>query len=186
MEQVQKINDVGFVKKESHVVKLQKKSLWLDAFNRLKRDKLALISLFIVGAYALVALLVSLGVIASDWSEKVGPSYAAPTWDYILGTDIFGQSVFRKVLYGTKIAMSVGLVSSLIAIPIGVGLGAIAGYFGGKVDEFVVWLYTTVSSIPNIMLLMSIAFVLGKGSPLFILLLGQQAGFRCVALFVAK
>jgi ABC-type dipeptide/oligopeptide/nickel transport system permease subunit len=175
MEQVQKINDVGFVKKESHVVKLQKKSLWLDAFNRLKRDKLALISLFIVGAYALVALLVSLGVIASDWSEKVGPSYAAPTWDYILGTDIFGQSVFRKVLYGTKIAMSVGLVSSLIAIPIGVGLGAIAGYFGGKVDEFVVWLYTTVSSIPNIMLLMSIAFVLGKGITTIYIALGATS-----------
>ena len=55
------------------------------------------------------------------------------------------------------------MISSFIAIPIGITLGAIAGYFGGWVDEVIVWFYTTFSSIPGIMLLMSIAFVLGKG-----------------------
>lgn len=146
--------------------KLNKKnSLWADAWRRLKRDKIAVVSLIIVALYALVGLLSALGLLASDWNVEVGPSYAAPfeNWDYILGTDIFGRSVVTKVIHGTQIAMSVGLVSSLIAIPIGVGLGALAGYFGGKVDEIIVWFYTTVSSIPGIMLLMSIAFILGKG-----------------------
>lgn len=142
-----------------------KNSLWHDAWRRLKRDKIAVVSLIIVALYALVGLLSAMGLLASDWNIEVGPSYAAPfeNWDYILGTDIFGRSVITKVIHGTQIAMSVGLVSSLIAIPIGVGLGALAGYFGGKVDEIVVWFYTTVSSIPGIMLLMSIAFILGKG-----------------------
>lgn len=143
----------------------QGQSLWSDAWERLTRDKLAVLCLSIVIFYAVVALLSALGLIAADWGKEVGPSYAAPfeNLDYILGTDIFGRSVLTKVIHGTQIAISVGLISSLIAIPIGVTLGAIAGYFGGLVDEIIVWFYTTFSSIPGIMLLMSIAFILGKG-----------------------
>lgn len=87
----------------------------------------------------------------------------APSAEHIFGTDIFGRSVFQKVVRGTQVAMSVGLATSLIAIPIGVVLGAVAGYFGGWVDDFITWLYTTFSSIPNIMLLISITMILGKG-----------------------
>lgn len=146
-------------------IKKRKNSLWYDAWKRLKTDKIAVVSVFIVAVYALVGFLSSVGLLAADWGAEVGPSYAQPfeNWDYILGTDIFGRSVLTKVIHGTQIAMSVGLISSLISIPIGVGLGALAGYFGGKVDEVIVWFYTTVSSIPGIMLLMSIAFILGKG-----------------------
>lgn len=141
------------------------KSLWGDAWVRLTKDKVAVVSLSIVLFYAIVALLSGFGIIASDWGVKVGDSYRPPfeSWDYILGTDIFGRSVLSKLINGTQVAMSVGLVSSLIAIPIGVALGALAGYFGAWIDELVVWFYTTVSSIPGIMLLMSIAFILGKG-----------------------
>jgi ABC-type dipeptide/oligopeptide/nickel transport system permease subunit len=148
----------------SKTVEIEKsRSLWLDAWDRLKKDKIAVASLVTVLAYALVAILSGLGIIAADWAQEVGPSYAAPSAEYWLGTDIFGRSVLTKVIHGTQIAMSVGLISSFIAIPIGVVLGALAGYFGGWVDEVIVWFYTTFSSIPGIMLLMSIAFVLGKG-----------------------
>lgn len=142
---------------------LKGKSLWIDAWNRLKKDKIAVSCLFIVIFYALIALLSAVGVIAADWGAEVGPSYAPPSADYIFGTDIFGRDVFSKVIHGSQVAMSVGLISSLIAIPIGVTLGALAGYFGGWVDEVIVWFYTTFSSIPQIMLLMSIALILGKG-----------------------
>lgn len=92
-----------------------------------------------------------------------------------MGTDIFGRSVFNKVLQGTRVAMSVGLVSSLISIPIGVFFGAMAGYYGGRIDDLVVWFYTTVSSIPNIMLLIAIAFVMGKGLSAIYVALGVTA-----------
>lgn len=149
----------------SDVDLLKGKSLWADAFKRLSKDRVAMVSLIVVILYAIIALLAAMGIIASDWSREVGPSYAPPfeNWDYILGTDIFGRSVLTKVVHGTQVAMSVGLITSLIAIPIGVFFGALAGYFGGWVDELIVWFYTTVSSIPSIMLLMSIAFALGKG-----------------------
>lgn len=148
------------------------KSLWLDAWHRLKRDKIAVASLSIVIIYSVVAILSAMGLVAADWGKEIGPSYAPPGSDFWLGTDIFGRSVALKVIHGTQVAMSVGLVTSLIAIPIGVSLGAVAGYFGGWVDEIVVWFYTTFSSIPGIMLLMSIAFILGKGLTTIYIALG--------------
>lgn len=137
--------------------------MWKDAFRRLTKDKWALASLVVVVIYSLVALLSAAGLIAADWAQEVGASNLPPSAEHIFGTDIFGRSVFSKVVRGTQVAMSVGLATSLIAIPIGVILGALAGYFGGWVDDFITWLYTTFSSIPNIMLLISITMILGKG-----------------------
>lgn len=142
---------------------MKENSLWKDAFKRLTQDKWALASLIIVIIYSVVAILSAMGLIASDWAQEVGASNLPPSAEHIFGTDIFGRSVFSKVVRGTQIAMSVGLATSLIAIPIGVILGAMGGYFGGWIDDFITWLYTTFSSIPNIMLLISITMILGKG-----------------------
>lgn len=139
------------------------KSLWGDAFSRLFRDKVAVVSLIIVFIYALVAVLTATGFLAADWAQEVGVSYTSPSSKFWFGTDIFGRDVWKKLIQGTEVAMSVGLVASIIAVPIGVILGAIAGYFGGIVDEIIVWFYTTFSSIPWIMLTISFTFILGKG-----------------------
>jgi ABC-type dipeptide/oligopeptide/nickel transport system permease subunit len=142
---------------------MKENSLWKDSFHRLIQNKTAMISLIIVVIYTLVALFSALGLIAADWAKEVGASNLPPSSEHWFGTDIFGRSVFWKVVRGTQIAMSVGFATALISIPIGVFLGAIAGYFGGWVDDCVTWLYTTFSSIPNIMLLISITMILGKG-----------------------
>lgn len=145
---------------------VQPRSLWNDAWKRLRKDKVALGCLWIIAFYCLLAFLTRVGVIASGWDKQVGEKYSPPVWghwDTLFGTDIFGRSVFYKTIQGARVAMSVGFISALISAPIGVILGAAAGYFGKWVDEFVVWLYTTVSSIPQILLLMAITWSLGKG-----------------------
>jgi ABC-type dipeptide/oligopeptide/nickel transport system permease subunit len=157
---------------------VQGRSLWRDAVDRLKKDRIAIFCVGIVIVYSLIALSAKLGLIASPWDKVVGAPYQAPSLsslELLFGTDIFGRSVFYKVIHGTRIAMSVGLVSSFISIPIGVSLGALAGYFGGWVDDVIVWFYTTLSSIPNIMLLIAIAFVLGKGLTSIYVALGITA-----------
>ncbi len=87
------------------------------------------------------------------------PAWGGP-W---MGTDGLGRDVASRLAQGTRIAVRVGLLTSLIAIPLGVLLGALGGYFGGRVDDAVVWLYTTVASIPGLLLTMAIALVAGKG-----------------------
>ena len=154
------------------IIKKPSKSLWGHAFSTIIKDKLALIALITVVFYFLLALLTFLGVIANDWGAEIGPSYAAPSADYIFGTDILGRSVFLKMIKGAETAVAIGLATSLISLVIGTTLGAFAGYFGGLVDEVIVWFYTTFSSIPFIMLLVAIAFIMGKGTSTVFISLG--------------
>lgn len=75
-----------------------------------------------------------------------------------LGTDSQGRSIFFRGIYSVKIAIQIGLVTALFSVALGAFLGAAAGYFGGWVDHLVVWIYTTFSSIPNLVLLVVLAY----------------------------
>ena len=132
-------------------------------FGTLKRKPWAMVAFIIVILYVLLAVLVLLNVLPIDPYARDGQAFQAPGDDFIFGTDFLGRSIFAKVLHGTYVALSVGFVASGIAMPIGVTLGLMAGYFGSYVDDFVVWLYSTVSSIPRILLLLAISFVMGRG-----------------------
>ena len=76
----------------------------------------------------------------------------------LLGTDAQGRSIFFRAVYSGKVALQIGVVTALVSVFIGALLGGAAGYFGGWIDHLVVWLYTTFSSIPNLVLLVVIAF----------------------------
>ncbi len=76
----------------------------------------------------------------------------------LLGTDAQGRSIFFRAVYSVKVALQIGVVTALVSVLIGALLGGAAGYFGGWIDHLVVWLYTTFSSIPNLVLLVVIAF----------------------------
>ena len=82
---------------------------------------------------------------------------------FILGTDNLGRSVAARLVQGTRIAFHVGVMTSLIAIPLGVLLGLLGGYFGGKTDSIVVWLSATVASMPGLLFILAISLVAGKG-----------------------
>lgn len=144
----------------------RKRGFWHDAWHRFKRERLAMVCLSVVLIYGLIAILSKVGVIATPWDAAVGPQYSPPSAEDMklwMGTDIFGRSVFYKMIHGARVAMSVGLISVLVSVPVGVVLGAVSGYYGGWVDEVVVWLINVISAVPYMMLLVAITFVLGKG-----------------------
>jgi peptide/nickel transport system permease protein len=82
---------------------------------------------------------------------------------YLFGSDNLGRDVGQRLIQGTRIAFHVGIVTSLIAIPLGVLLGCLGGYFGGRCDNIVVWLCATVASMPGLLFILAIAMVAGKG-----------------------
>jgi peptide/nickel transport system permease protein len=89
--------------------------------------------------------------------------YLPPGPGHWLGTDNLGRSVALRLVQGTRIAFHVGIMTSLIAIPLGVVLGLLGGYFGGRVDSLVVWLCATVASMPGLLFILAISLVVGKG-----------------------
>ena len=89
--------------------------------------------------------------------------YMPPSWSHPMGTDNLGRDVALRLVQGARIAFHVGIMTSLIAIPLGVILGLFGGYFGGKVDSLVVWLCATVASMPGLLFILAISMVVGQG-----------------------
>ena len=140
-------------------------SLWSESIKRLRKRKLAVVCFWIIMFYVFIACYVQVAEWSgsswpANWDESTGMKYESPNSQNIFGTDIFGYSILRKVLYGTKISLKVAFFASVISILIGVPMGAAAGYFGGVIDEIVVWIYSTLSSIPYILLILAFALVL--------------------------
>lgn len=82
---------------------------------------------------------------------------------FLLGTDKFGRDMLSRLIVGTRLSLSVGLIAVIISLTIGVLLGSIAGYFGGLVDDVIMWLINVVWSIPTLLLVFAITLALGKG-----------------------
>jgi len=116
------------------------------------------------------------------WDQQVGDSYQRPGWPNIFGTDILGRSVFRKTLYGAKISLTVALCASLVSLVIGVTLGTVAGYYRGFLDDIIVWIYSTLSMIPWVILVMAFAIVLREKTVFGIKLTGITGVYLAIGL----
>ena len=85
------------------------------------------------------------------------------TQTFWLGTDKYGRDILSRLLIGVRISLAVGMITVLLSLTVGVLLGALAGYFGGRVDEIILWLVNVIWSIPTLLLVFAIMLVLGKG-----------------------
>jgi len=95
--------------------------------------------------------------------QDLARQFLPPGPGHWMGTDALGRDVASRLVQGARIAFQVGIVTSMIAIPIGLLLGLLAGYFRGRVDDVIVWLYSTFASIPGLLFVLAIAMVVGKG-----------------------
>jgi peptide/nickel transport system permease protein len=82
---------------------------------------------------------------------------------YYLGTDKYGRDILSRMIIGTRVSLSVGLITVLISLSVGILLGSLAGYFKGRVDNIVMWLINVIWSIPTLLLVFAITLLLGKG-----------------------
>jgi len=141
------------------------KALW----NRLSvGGKLCLV---VIAAYFLCAAWGGARSLGARLADKTPPynvvdvnaRYQPPSAQHWMGTDNLGRDVSARLVQGAWISFQVGIGTSLIAIPLGVLLGLLGGYFGGKTDSVVVWLCATVASMPGLLFILAISLIAGKG-----------------------
>lgn len=140
--------------------------MWVPALKKVFRKKIPLICGLIILVFLVVAAMAQFFGFASAWDTPVGAQYLPPNFSEFklwLGTDILGRSVMYKTIQGTRVALSVGLVTAVLSAPIGIFFGCVSGYFGGIIDDLIIWFITTLSSIPNILLLIAISYSMGRG-----------------------
>jgi peptide/nickel transport system permease protein len=170
--------------------RLRRNALWHEAGRELWRRRP--FALAVVALYALVALADSISWIDAEGEGVREPrsllvrafpadfreaSYSAPLADvefygekplqhphaHWLGTDILGRDVFLQALRGARVALLVGGLTSLIAIPLALLFGVAAGYRGGRVDDVVFFVISTLASMPGLLLLIALIMALGRG-----------------------
>lgn len=143
----------------------KRRSQWSEVWRRLKKSKMAMIGLAIL--IVLIVLAVFADVIA-DYDEvaiKQNPSerLQKPSSEHWLGTDEFGRDMFARLIHGSRVSLLVGIVSVGIAILVGGALGAIAGFYGGVVDNVIMRIMDIFLAIPGILLAIAIVSALGSG-----------------------
>lgn len=129
------------------------------------------ICLLVLAAYAAVALFGEVQYRVARWRDvtpiynrvDTAHRYEPPSLRHWMGTDNLGRDVALRLAQGARIAFHVGVVTSLIAIPLGVLLGLLGGYCGGRIDSLVVWLCATVASMPGLLFVLAISLVVGQG-----------------------
>jgi len=147
-------------------------SLWSDAFDRLKKNKLAVISGFI-----LIALIVL--AIFAPWIAPHSYSYqnlelgaVGPSSTYWLGTDTLGRDQFSRILYGARVSLLVGFVATAVALVIGVSWGIVAGFFGGKIDSTMMRIVDILYGLPFIIFIVLLMVIFGRNIWLLFLAIG--------------
>ena len=152
------LQDLGFTAED-----LTSRTLYQDAWRRLKKNKLAVASLIVIGLIVLVAIFAPLLAPYDPYETDVFNKLQGPSKEHIMGTDSIGRDVFSRIIYGTRVSLLVGVVCEAIAVPIGVILGCIAGYYGGWADTIISRLIEVLGSFPFIIFALCIMFLIGPG-----------------------
>ena len=139
-------------------------NLWGDAWRRMVRNKLALIGMFVVISFILIAIFAPLLAPYGE-SEVVDVRLAreGPSWQWPMGLDQNGRDIFSRMMYGARVSLLVGLVSYIIILCIAVPIGSIAGFFGGWVDNALMRVVDIVFTIPQVLLVLMFVNWRGPG-----------------------
>lgn len=155
--------------KSNDVVKAR--SLWVDAWRRFKKNKMAVISLI----FLILLAMIGIATLVIDWvtddaiydslviKQDLTQRFQPPSGSHILGLDEFGRDILLRILWGTRYSLFMSIAAIMAAGIAGTVIEAIAGYYGGKVDNVIMRLMDVILSLPYLLLAIAIVAALGPG-----------------------
>lgn len=157
----------------SSIVEFEKgASLWSDAWIRLRRNPLAVISGILLLVICLVCLFAPLIAPYGYEEQDLLLGASGPSIQHWLGTDTFGRDLLTRIIYGGRISIMVGLIATFVALVIGITWGAIAGYAGGRVDAIMMRLVDIMYALPFMIFVVLLMVIFGRNLFLMFLAIG--------------
>ena len=155
---------------------LRSKSLTQQAMTRLQKDRMTMtaIGIILVLAIASIAAPLITGLLGVDpnTTDAAGSKFLpVGSPGHLLGTDNLGRDHLARLLYAGQVSLFIGFLSGILSLAIGVTMGILSGYYGGFLDDIVIWLVTTLNSIPGLVLLIVISAVFSPNAFTLILVL---------------
>ncbi len=148
-----KIKEKEEFEKETAIPERPEVNLWKDAFRRLLKNKMAVLGGIIVIVLLILAIFAPY-IAPYHYAEgSLKDNYAKPGDKYLLGADFMGRDVLSRIIYGTRISLSVGIVGAVTAFIIGVLYGVVSGYYGGKVDNVMMRFVDIMYGFPTLLLI---------------------------------
>ncbi|HSW36666.1 MAG TPA: ABC transporter permease [Candidatus Limnocylindrales bacterium] len=136
---------------------------WRQVLRHLKRNRLAMIGMVVLVIFLLGAIFAPLLAPHDPFQTDFGRALELPSRDHLLGTDWLGRDVLSRILYGSRISLAIGLISVSIGLLIGLPIGALSGYYGGKFDLLTQRFIDVLIAFPGILLAIVIVTILGVG-----------------------
>ena len=147
-------------------------SLWSDAFDRLKKNRLAVVSGIILIILLVLAIFAPWIASHSYAYQNLELGAVGPSSSYWLGTDTLGRDQFSRILYGARVSLLVGFVATAVALLIGVSWGIVAGFFGGKIDSTMMRIVDILYGLPFIIFIILLMVIFGRNIWLLFLAIG--------------
>lgn len=142
---------------------VKKRSQWAEVWRRLSRNKMAMFGLAIIVLIILAAITADVIAPFDFRTQDLNAISQKPSAKHILGTDDLGRDILSRIIHGTRISLLVGFVSVSISVAVGGGLGAVSGYYGGKLDNVIMRFMDVLLAIPSILLAIAIVSAFGGG-----------------------
>ena len=164
--------------KNSEFIAMESKTFFRDAWDRYKKNKLALIGLVFIVIMVLLAIFVPMLSPYGFETQDLSNTNAMPSLQHLFGTDRLGRDIFVRIMYGARISLAIGFASAGINLVIGVLYGGIAGYVGGKVDMVMMRIIDVIYAVPTLLYVILILMVFGNsvGSMLLAICLTSWIG----------
>lgn len=149
---------------KSNAVKYKRRSQLGSVLYRLKKNKLAMLGLLLLVGMIIIAICADF---IADYDklvigQNIKERLKTPSAEHWFGTDHFGRDIFARVVHGSRISLSLSIIAMIFAVAAGAIIGAVAGYYGGRTDDFIMRIMDILLSIPPMLMSISIVAALGQ------------------------